>query len=250
MDLKLKDKVAIVTGAGSQIGFGKAIAMTLAGEGCDIVAADKDLAGAKQTAEDVKKLGRKAIAVEIDITSSAQANNMVSTAIKELGKVDILVNNAGAGKPPKAITDYSDADFDFDININLKGFLYCTRAVAAHMISRKYGKIVSIASGAGILGRKGIPSYCAAKAGVIVASQSLAAELITYGINVNCVAPGLSLTNFVAGTPQEFLDGLAKESPRGTFTVPQDIANAVTYLASDASINMIGQTLSVTGRVI
>ena len=235
MELGLKGKVAIVTGAGSQIGFGKAIALTLAGEGCDIVVADIDLEGAKQTAGDVEVLGRKAIAIKTDITSNAEVNEMVNAALKEFGKIDILVNNAGAGKPPKSFDEYTEADFNFDIDINLKGMLYCTRVVFNHMTSRKSGKIISISSGAGKVGRQGIPSYSAAKAGVIAATQSLAAELAPYGINVNAVAPGLAMTGFIGDTPQEFIDNVAKESPLGRLTVPQDIANMVAFLASDVS---------------
>ena len=250
MDFKLTGKKALVTGAGSQIGMGKAIALTLAQEGCDVAVADMDLDGAQKTAAEIKKLGRKSVAIKVNITNSSEVNDMVKTAIKELGKIDILVNNAGAGKPPKPFPQYSDADFDFDLNVNLKGMLYCARAVADHMIANKYGKIVSIASGAGKVGRKGIASYSAAKAGVIIASESLAAELIGSGINVNTVAPGLSLTNFVKGTPQEFIEGLRKETPRGVFTTPQDIANTVVFLASDAAVNIVGQCISCTGRIV
>jgi NAD(P)-dependent dehydrogenase (short-subunit alcohol dehydrogenase family) len=146
MDLGLKGKVALVTGAGSQIGFGKGIVMTLARDGCNIIASDVNLEGAKQTASEVNALGCRAIAIKADITNSAEVNNMVDAAMAEFGKIDILVNNAGAGTPPKPFVETTTADWDANININLRGVLNCTKAVLGHMISQKSGKIINVSS--------------------------------------------------------------------------------------------------------
>jgi 3-oxoacyl-[acyl-carrier protein] reductase len=247
MDFGLKDKVAIVTGAGSQIGFGKAIAVSLAHEGCDIIAADKDEEGAKQTADEIKTLGRKAIAVKVDITNTAQVNEMVKIALAKFGKIDILVNNAGAGTPPKPFIESTEEEWDANINLNLKGMLRCTKAVLGHMVSRKTGKIVNMSSLGAKNGGEHVLVYSAAKAGVICFTKGLAIEVAPLGINVNCIAPGVGLTNFIKSAPKEIIDELIKKTPSRRTSSPQDIANAVVYLASDVSIDVVGQTLSVDG---
>jgi NAD(P)-dependent dehydrogenase (short-subunit alcohol dehydrogenase family) len=248
MDLGLKDKVALVTGAGSQIGFGKAIAITLAREGCDIVAADIDLEGLRKTAAEVEALGRKAIAVKADVSSSAEVDEMVKTALAQFGKIDILVNNAGALKGPKPFIESTEAEWDTDININLKGALNCTKAVLDHMISRQSGKIINISSIGGRTGSALAPVYNAAKAGVIGFTKSLAAGVAASGINVNSVAPGLAVTGFGGGAPPPgALEKIKETTPVQRTTEPQDIANAVAFLASDVAGDIVGQTLSVDG---
>ncbi len=247
MDLGLKGKVALVTGAGSQIGYGKGIAMTLAREGCDIIVNDVNLEGADQTAAEIKALGRKAMAVKADVTSSTEVKDMVKAALAELGKIDILVNNAGAATPQKPFAETTEADWDADIDINLKGVLNCTKAVIDHMISRQSGKIVSIASTVAKTGGMTMTTYGAAKAGVSVFTKGLAAEVATSGINVNSIAPGPGDTGFALKAPPGFLDMVMQMIPQKKFTTPQDIGNAVAFLASDVSINIVGQTLSVDG---
>ena len=247
MDLGLKGKVALVTGAGSQIGFGKGIALTLAREGCDIIVNDVNLEGAEQTAAEVKALGRKAVAVKADVSNSAEVNAMVKTALAELGRIDILVNNAGAATPQKPFTETTEADWNSDININLMGVVNCTKAVIDHMISRQSGKIVSIASTVAKTGGMNMTLYGAAKAGVSAFTKGLAAEVATSGINVNCIAPGPGDTGFALQAPPGFLDMIMGIIPQKKFTTPQDIGNAVAFLASDVSINIVGQTLSVDG---
>jgi len=121
MYLGLKGKVALITGAGSQTGFGKGIALTLAKEGCDIIVSDIDLKGAEQTAAAVKALGHKAMTVKADVTNRAEVDNMVKAALKEFGKIDILVNNAGVGTPPKPFVDSTEEEWDLGINVNLRG---------------------------------------------------------------------------------------------------------------------------------
>ena len=247
MDLGLKGKVALVTGAGSQIGYGKGIVMTLAKEGCDIIVNDINLEGAEQTAAEVKALGRKAMAVKADVSNSTEVNDMVKAALAEFGKIDILVNNAGAANPPKPFVETTEADWDKEININLKGMLNCTKAVLDQMISRQSGKIISIASTVAKTGGAIMTVYGAAKAGVSVFTKGLATEVAALGINVNCIAPGTGNTGMARLAPPGFLEKIAETIPRKKFTTPQDIGNAVAFLASDVASDIVGQTLSVDG---
>ena len=248
MDLGLKGKVALVTGAGSQIGFGKGIALTLAKEGCDIVVGDIDLEGAKKTAAEVEALGRKALAVKADVSSSAEANDMVKAALAKFGKIDILVNNAGAIHAMKPFVENTEEDRDRDINLNLKGAMNCSKAVLPQMISRKSGKIISISS---IGAKKGMPNtaaYGAAKAGIIGFTQILGVEVAPLGINVNSIAPGLGLTAFGGGSPPPELVERAKTIvPVRRSTTPQDIGNTIAFLASDVSSDIVGQNIGVDG---
>jgi NAD(P)-dependent dehydrogenase (short-subunit alcohol dehydrogenase family) len=248
MDLGLKNRIALVTGAGSQKGYGKTIALTLAREGCDVIVADIDLSGCEQTAKEIQALGRQALAIKADITQSAQVKAMVKTALAKFGRIDILVNNAGGMTGPKLFADKSEEEYQRDIDLNLRGAINCTKAVIDSMLANKYGKIISIAS---IGARKGVAHaavYNAAKAGIVGFTQSLAIELAPSGINVNSIAPGLGLTNFGGGAPPPDLlkQSLARIPTRRT-TTPQDVANAIVFLASDVSSDIVGQNLGVDG---
>lgn len=248
MDFALLDKVALITGAGSQKGFGKAIAVTLAQEGCDIVACDIDLDGAVKTASEVESLGRKAVAIKVDITNPKEVNEMRIRAMEEFDKIDILVNNAGAISELKPFIDKTEAEWDSDINLNLKGAMNCTKAVLDQMISRKSGKIINISSIGAKKGKPRTVSYGAAKAGIIGFTQCLGVEVAGLGINVNCLAPGLGLTNFGGGSPPpDILEKAMNTIPIKRTTTPQDIANVVAFLASDVSQDIVGQTISVDG---
>ena len=250
MDLGLKDKVAIVTGAGSQIGFGKGIVMALAREGCDIVACDIDLEGAEKTAADVKAAGRKALAFKVDVTNSAQIKDMVKAVLEQFGKIDILVNNAGVGTQPKPFVESTEEEWDTNININLRGVLNCTKAVLPHMISQKSGKIVSMSSTAGLSGMSTGGVYGAAKGGIVIFTQALAQEVADSGINVNCMAPGMGATNFhrASNFPPEFIEGMVKEmAAAGRTTTPEEIGNTAAFLVSDVSKRITGQCVRVSG---
>jgi len=248
VDLGLQNKVAMVTGAGSQKGFGKATALTLAKEGCDLVVIDKDLEGIKQTAAEIKASGRKVIAARVDVTNSVEVNAVVEKTLEEFKRIDILVNIAGATTPPKLFVDKTEEEWDSDLNLNLKGTLYCIKAVLPHMLSRKSGKIITVAS---VNVKKGFPTtsiYAAAKTGIVGFTQVLANEVAASGINVNCIAPGLGLTNFGAGgAPPGGFDAVIQGIPNKRTTTPQDIANAVAFLVSDVSSDIVGQTISVDG---
>jgi len=258
MDLGLKDKVALVTGAGSQTGFGKGIALALAREGCDIIIFDKDLAGAEKTVAAVKKQGRKALALKVDVTSSGQVNDAVAAALAQFGKVDILVNNAGASTPPKPFAEKTEAEWEPDLNINLRSVLICTKAVLPGMLARRKGWIVNISSGVGTMGLANSSIYSAAKAGVMAFTRALAKEVIAQGVHVNSVSPGLGDTGFLrssgvlktAVTPPEFLKHVAADIPVGRVTTPRDIGDMVAFLVSDVSSDIVGQVFDVDGGKI
>jgi len=258
MDLGLKDKVALVTGAGSQTGFGKGIALTLAKEGCDVIIIDKDLEGARQTASEVEASGRKALALKVDVTRSAEVNNAVKEALGKFGRIDILVNNAGASTPPKPFIEKTEAEWEPDIALNLRAVLICTKAVLPQMLERKRGWIINISSGVGTMGLANSSVYSAAKAGVVAFTKSLAKEVITQGINVNSVSPGLGDTGFLrssnvlrtAETPPEFLKAVSADIPVGRMTTPQDIGNMVAFLCSEVSSDIVGQVFDVDGGKI
>ena len=250
MDLKLKDKVAIITGTGSQIGFGKGIAMTLAKEGCDIVSIDVDLEGAKKTAADVKALGRKALVFKVDITKREEIDAAVKKVLAEFGRIDILVNCAGRASGIRPFAESTEEQWEIDININLRGTMNFTRAVLPHMLEQHYGKIVNFSTHAAHqpTGLAGAASYVAAKAGTVMFSKTLAGEVGHQGINVNIIAPGPGATNFhkvSGGDPRMsgIVDALAKA---GKTTTPEDIANAVAFLVSDVSSKLSGQILEVS----
>jgi 3-oxoacyl-[acyl-carrier protein] reductase len=247
VDLGLKGKVAVVTGAGSQKGFGKGIALVLAKEGCDIAVSDINLEGAEKTAEEIRGLGRKAIALKIDVTSISQANDMVKSVLEQFDRIDILVNNAGGSTPPQSFAETAETKWNKDLDLNLRGVLNCTRAVLPHMISRRSGKIVSISSVAGLAGQPSGTVYGAAKAGVIAFTQGLAQEVFESGINVNCIAPGLGATAFFDNMGPELNEFVKEMIAADRCIAPEDIGNAVAFLVSDMSRQMGGQCLAVRG---
>jgi len=243
MDLKLKDKVALVTGAGSQIGYGKGIILTLAKEGCDIIAADVDLEGAKKTAAEVQTLGRKAIAIKVDVRDPSEVNNMVKKGLERFGKIDILVNNAGSSSKLRPFVTMTKEDWDYDIGVNLYGQMNVAQAVLPHMISRKYGRIINTSGGQGI---PNISIYGAAKAGVVMWTQALAREVASQGVIVNAVGPGLGETGLVHGAPREFLEGERQRSQLKRLCTPDDVAPVVAFLASDLCSYMVGQCVQLS----
>jgi 2-hydroxycyclohexanecarboxyl-CoA dehydrogenase len=253
MDLGLKDKVAIITGSGSQAGFGKAIAMTLAKEGCNIIAADINFEGAKKTAADVEMLGRKALAAKVDVIKKSEIDEMLKHVLEKFGKIDILVNNAGAmlsvgGEP---FLQQTESTWDKELALNLKGCMLVSQAVLPYMIEKKYGKIVNIGSESAKMVWPMVAMYNIAKAGVYRFTRELARTVIGYGIYVNCVSPGWSLETDFVKESQEAKDALKPsfliDTPAGRGTTSQDVANAVAFFVSDVSSDITGQILSVSG---
>jgi 3-oxoacyl-[acyl-carrier protein] reductase len=242
MDLKLKDKVALVTGTGSQIGYGKGIALTLAQEGCDIISADKDLDGAKKTADEIVKLGRKALAVKFDATNVKDVEKMVKAALDKFNRIDILVNNAGASSILKPFIEMTDEEIDFNIRVNLYGQMNVAKAVLPSMIKQKYGRIVNTSGGQGI---PTISVYGAAKAGIQAWTHSLAMEVASSGVIVNCIFPGLGHTNLIKNAPPELANMFVQASAIKRPCTPADMGPVVAFLSSDVCSYIVGQTIGL-----
>jgi len=245
--MKFDGKVAIVTGAAR--GIGKAIAEGLAKEGATVVVADLLEDVAKETAQEIKSRGGKAIPMKVDISNSQNVKAAVEQVLKQCGKIDVLVNNAGWDKIEPFIQSTEDT-WDKVIAINLKGPVIITRAVLDNMIQNKYGRIVSIASDAGRVGSSGEAVYSACKGGIIAFSKTLAREVVRYNIAVNCVAPGPTMTPLVEHNMKEnpkLVEALKGAIPMKRLAKPEEIAAAAIFLASDEATYITGQVLSVSG---
>lgn len=252
MDLGFKGKVALVTGAGSQIGFGKAVALLFAKESCDAVAVtDIDLEGAQKTAEEIKKSGGKSIAVKADVTNRDEVQAMVKKVLDEYGKIDILANVAGAVIGMGPLEQQDTETWDKNIHLNLYGTMLVTQAVLPQMKERKYGAIVNISSGSTNMYSHGVNMYAMSKTAVDLFTKQLAWTEVKNGIRVNCVAPGPSPTNFIkAPNKDAVMEMQLKTVPMGKVTTPADIANATVFFASEISGDITGQVLHVSGGAV
>jgi NAD(P)-dependent dehydrogenase (short-subunit alcohol dehydrogenase family) len=253
MDLKLQGKKALVTGTGSQVGFGKGIALFLAQEGCDVVCADIDYEGAQKTAAEVKASGRNTMAIQVDITRKSSVEEAVNKAITEFEYLDILVNTAGRASGLKPFVSMTEDEWEIDININLRGTLNMMHAVLPYMLKRQYGKIVNFSTHAADQpgGMPGAGPYVAAKAGVTMLSKTLSSEYGASGININVVAPGPGNTNFhkVANSGPQMIGLVEQLAKIGKSVTPEDIAYTVGYLVSDVSAKVVGQVIEVSAPV-
>jgi 3-oxoacyl-[acyl-carrier protein] reductase len=250
MELGLKDKIAFVTGTGSQIGIGKAVALTLAKEGCHIVSCDIDLAGAEKSAAEVRALKRQAVSFKLDITNRNQIDEIIKETLKQFSRIDILANIAGASSFTGPLADAKMESIDKEINLNLTGAINCTKAVIPNMIKNKYGKIILISSDAAFFGIPGGCGYSSAKAGVMAFTRSIAREVGPFGININNICPGLIITNFYGGESTPMLPPDVRQAgsnPLGKMIVPQDVANMLAFLASDVAAGITGQCYVVDG---
>lgn len=241
--MRLIDKTAVVTGAGGDLG--RAIALRLAEEGARVMVNDINLDAARKTVELVKQAGGRAAAHGADVTKADQVNDMIGSVAQDWGKLDILVNNAGDIRD-SLLGKMTDRDWDFVIDLNLKGSFVCARAAAPHMIERQAGKIVNITSMA-YKGNIGQANYVSAKAGVVGLTHALGLELARYGINVNCVAPGLINTPKAATLPTKVKDRLVAMTPMRRMGEMVDIANAVLFLVSEESAYISRQVIHVAG---
>jgi NAD(P)-dependent dehydrogenase (short-subunit alcohol dehydrogenase family) len=261
MDLRLKEKVALVTGAGSQIGFGREIALLLAQEGCFAVAVtDVNLDDAAKTAEAVRALGTRSVAVRADITSQREVESMVTKVIGEFAKVDILCNVAGAilHKDNMPLETQDAEVWRRQIDLNLFGAMRVTRAVVPHMRDLGYGVIVNIGSGSTHQYAMGVGMYAISKAAIDVFTKQLAMVEAKNGIRVNCVAPGPAPTNFgavlregMASLSEEEIkarrEAMARTMPLGRIGTAADVAYATAFLASDVTSYVTGQVFHVSG---
>jgi len=246
--VKLAGKVAVVTGGAS--GIGRAIVEALAREGARVAVLDLNEAGARDTVAALERAGGKGSAHRVDITDVAAVDAAIDAVAAREGGLHVLVNCAGWDKPMPFV-DTTPEFWDKILAINLKGPLACTRAALRHMIKQQSGKIVTIASDAGRVGSTGEAVYSAAKGGLIAFTKTIARETARHRINVNCVCPGPSDTplfqqEFAAQSPK-LAESLKRVIPWGRLGVPDDVAPAVVFLASDDAGFITGQTLSVSG---
>lgn len=245
MFASLEGKKALVTGASR--GIGRAIAIALAEAGADVaINYSGSEAAAAETAQAVEALGRSAIVIKANVGKADEFDAMVKEVIEQFGEIDILVNNAGITRD-NLIMRMKEDEFDQVIETNLKGVFNGIKAVTRSMMKQRSGRIINISSVVGVLGNPGQANYVAAKAGVIGLTKASARELASRGITVNCVAPGFIQTEMTDKLPEEMRQTLSGQIPLARLGDPSDIANAVRFLASDASAYMTGQTIHVDG---
>jgi len=246
--MKLKGKTAIVTGSGR--GLGKAIALKLAQMGANIVLNDIAASDAVDaTAEEFKAEGYNVVVTKGDVRNFEDVKAMVKTAVDTFGSVDILVNNAGITKD-KPMAMMAEEDWDDVLDINLKGAFFCTKAASKVMIKQRSGKIINIASVAGVMGNPGQANYSASKAGLIGLTKSTAKELSSRGITCNAVAPGLIQSKMTEVLPEKVKENYLNNIPLGRFGTPEDVANVIGFLASDDSNYVTGQVIHIDGGLV
>ncbi|MBI2158394.1 MAG: SDR family oxidoreductase [Candidatus Rokubacteria bacterium] len=260
--MRLAGKVAVVTGGGS--GIGRGIALAMAREGADVAIPDIQVLNAEKVAGEVKGLGRKVVAMKTDVTSAADVKAMVDRTREALGRIDILVNNAGMASPPgMPFTNNTEEDWDRTFAVNTKSVFLTCKAVAPYFIERKAGRIINIASIAGPISAVTMPPYSVAKMGVITLTRVIAKELAAHGITVNAICPGVLWTDFwqkLAAHIAETNPAFKGLTPRQVFEkrvgdiipmkreqTPEDIGWAAVFLASDEARNITGQALNVDG---
>ena len=241
----LDGQVAVVTGGGG--GLGRAIAFRLANDGADVAIADVDATGARDAAAELAALGRRSLAVPTDVASRRSVQALVRKVVKALGQVDILVNCAGTAGPDAAVEDVREEDWDRTIDVHLKGTFLCCQAVIPHMKARGYGRIVNIASIAGKEGNPRSGPYCAAKAGVICLTKSIARELALDGVNANSVTPAIIATEFIKCLPPEDLAPVVARIPMGRMGTPQEVAALVRFLVADEASFVTGACYDLSG---
>ena len=252
MQVDLKDKVALVTGAGA--GIGRAIALALASNGAHVVVNDNEPSG-DGTAEEVRAMGRESVFLRADISRREEVDGMVREAQGRFSGIDILVNNAGVGTSPqhrKPVHEFADSEWHRVLNIDLNGLFYCTRAVTAGMAPRRAGSVINIASVLGIVPMRLQIPYAAAKAAVINFSRAAALELAPHGIRVNAIAPGSTLTRatqelFYNPDNKSVADSLLSHIPLGRAGTPEEIASAALFLAAPDSSYITGTVITVDG---
>ncbi|MCC3381389.1 3-oxoacyl-[acyl-carrier-protein] reductase [Paenibacillus farraposensis] len=245
MSKPLSGKTALVTGASR--GIGRSIALALAEAGANVaVNYAGNEAAAAEVAEQIRAKGVEAITVQANVGRADEADRLIKDVADAWGKIDILVNNAGITRD-NLIMRMKEEEFDQVIETNLKGVFNCLKAVTRPMMKQRFGRIINISSVVGVLGNAGQANYVAAKAGVIGLTKSSAKELASRGITVNCVAPGFIDTDMTQVLSDDLRDSMLGGIPLARLGRPEEIANVVLFLASDASSYMTGQTLHVDG---
>ncbi|HBR17664.1 MAG: 3-oxoacyl-[acyl-carrier-protein] reductase [Deltaproteobacteria bacterium RIFCSPLOWO2_12_FULL_43_16] len=240
----LKGKVALVTGAAQ--GIGKSIALKLATNGADLVISDVNLDKAQETAKEVEKLGRKAIALKANVANLQETETMIDEAVAKLDAIHILVNNAGITKDA-LILRMKEEDWDAVIGVNLKGVFNCTKAAVKYMAKQRYGRIVNIASIVGEMGNAGQANYAASKAGVFGLTKTVAREFASRNVTCNAIAPGFIETAMTQALSEKVREELANQIPMGRLGTPDDVAEGVLFLVSEAANYITGQVINING---
>lgn len=248
MQISLKDRIAVVTG-GSR-GIGRAISTTLAAAGATVVVNyQRNAAAAEETVAAITAADGAAISVQADVSVAEDVERLFKTVIDTYGTVDILVNNAGITRDTLLLRMKED-DFDAVIDTNLRGVYLCTKAALRPMTKARRGRIINITSVVGLIGNAGQSNYAAAKAGIIGFTRAVAREMASRNITVNAVAPGYIETELTAGLGDQVRAAILEAIPLGRLGTPQDVANLVCFLASDAAAYITGQTLTVDGGMV
>jgi len=246
--MMLAGKVALVTGASR--GIGRAIALDLARNGAHVVV---NYAGnvekANEVVNEIKELGQESFAIKADVSNQEEVTNMIKEVLNRFNQLDILVNNAGVTKD-NLIMRMKESEWDDVININLKGVFNCTKAVTRQMMKQRQGRIINVASIVGVSGNAGQANYVAAKAGVIGLTKTTAKELASRNITVNAIAPGFITTDMTDKLEGNVKEEMLRQIPLARFGEPEDIAHVVTFLASEKSGYMTGQTLHIDGGMV
>jgi len=242
--MNLSDKVAIVTGSGR--GIGRAIALKLAEVGAMVVVSDILEKEAEAVAKEIKAAGGQSLAVMADVSSAADVARLVEATIKACGRIDILVNNAGIARD-QLLVRMSEEDWDRVLDVDLKSVFLCTKAVLRPMLKKRWGRIISLSSIAGVMGNPGQANYASAKAGIIGFTRTVAREVGSHSITVNAIAPGFIETEMTRQIKEEQRQEIKKLIPLNRFGTPQDVAEAVAFLASEEAGYITGQVLGVNG---
>ncbi len=246
--VELQGKTAIITGSGR--GLGKSIALKLASMGANIVLNDIPSSDAIDvTAEEFRAAGYKVAVTKGDVRNQDDVQSMIDTTVETFGSVDILVNNAGITKDMLMIK-MKEEDWDAVLDINLKGAFFCTKAAAKYMMKQRSGKIINIASVAGVMGNPGQANYSSSKAGLIGLTKSTAKELAARGIICNAVAPGIIKSHMTDVLPDKVKENYLNNIPLSRFGTPEDVANVIAFLASDLSNYVTGQVINIDGGLV
>ncbi|WXG44983.1 MAG: glucose 1-dehydrogenase [Promethearchaeati archaeon SRVP18_Atabeyarchaeia-1] len=253
--MKLKNKVAIITGGSS--GIGRATAVLFAKEGANVVIADTDLKGGEETLNLIKKERLDALLVKADVSKAAEVRNMVYRTIEKYGKIDILINNAGVVRVG-SLDDYTEDDFDLLFRVNVKGVFLCCKYVVPHLIKQESGAIVNLASIAAHVGQVNHSLYCASKAGALAITRALALDLAPHHIRVNSISPGATDTPMLRSDvakqakqrnmdPEDLKKEFEAQGVLGRWAKPEEVAAGILFLASDESSYMTGADILIDG---
>ena len=244
--LSLDGKSVVITGGGT--GLGRAMVRALARAGADLAIGGRRSGPIQEAVDEVKALGRDAVAVPTDVTDSGQVNELISSSIQRFGKIDVLINNAGAVQDNvrKPIWDITDDDWHRIMDVNLTGAVYCSRAVSKPMVDQGHGKIINVASGFGLRGGRDIYMYCCSKGGMIQLTRTLSFNLARHGVTANSIVPGYVPTGN-SGATSESLPRSGDFLPIGKLGKPEDFGPLAVFLASSASDYMTGEMIIADG---